>query len=194
MKKIALMICALMISMPAIDARAQEKEMTVEEAYAAVNHQRTQFKKVYAKMSQEEARYLEHLFFVTDLALRERMIMMRHFAQKRDEDYIEKYNAEIDNLLESFKLVSAPSPVLENVEDLVTDAIKEQKRFFEQWAGTKGTKFYSSWYHSHAFHPLVQSSHGKLLRAYSLLVKDYKSEGMDNKQAFYDHLCALDFI
>jgi len=194
MKKTALIICALMIFIPAFDARAQENEITVEEAYVAVNQQRIEFKKVYAEMSHEEARYLEHLFFVTDLALRERIIMMRYFAQKRDDDYIQKYNTEIESLLGSFELIDTPTPILEDVEGLVKEAVQEQKKFFEQWAQAKGTKLYSTLNHSHAFNSLVQSSHGKLLKAHYLLMQEYKKENAENKKAFYSHLKALDFI
>ena len=34
----------------------------------------------------------------------------------------------------------------------------------------------------------------KLQRAYALLAQQFPGETLHNKSAFYDHLCALDFI
>ena len=42
--------------------------------------------------------------------------------------------------------------------------------------------------------PLVQSSHNKLMKAYQLLNVQFPKEHAHNKAAFFDHLCALDFI
>jgi len=41
---------------------------------------------------------------------------------------------------------------------------------------------------------LIQSSHQHLLAAYGVLMHSYPEETKHNKQAFFDYLCALDFI
>ncbi|NIP39793.1 MAG: hypothetical protein GWO07_16190 [Candidatus Dadabacteria bacterium] len=41
---------------------------------------------------------------------------------------------------------------------------------------------------------LVHSSSNKLKRAYSILMKKCPKENGHNRQAFFDDLCALDFI
>jgi len=45
-----------------------------------------------------------------------------------------------------------------------------------------------------ARHPLVASSSGKLHRAYAELLALFPQEDAHNKAAFFDYLCALDFI
>jgi hypothetical protein len=43
-------------------------------------------------------------------------------------------------------------------------------------------------------HPLVASSSGKLHRAYGDLLALFPQEDAHNKAAFFDYLCAMDFI
>jgi hypothetical protein len=45
-----------------------------------------------------------------------------------------------------------------------------------------------------ARHPLVASSSGKLRRAYGELLTLFPQEDAHNKAAFFDYLCAMDFI
>ena len=75
---------------------------------------------------------------------------------------------------------------LEKAHQLVTQAVQEQREYLGQLAKS-GESF-------NAAAPLVQSSHGKLVAAYGELMRLYPSENQNNKQAFYDYLCALDFI
>jgi hypothetical protein len=42
--------------------------------------------------------------------------------------------------------------------------------------------------------PEVKEAHGKLLQAYNALMRAFPGETQRNKTAFYDHLCALDFL
>ena len=77
---------------------------------------------------------------------------------------------------------------LRPVYTLVEQAILEQMHYLEQWqeAGVPDQ------FNSRA--PLVQKSHRKLVRAHQLLVQAFPAEATHNKSAFFDHLCALDFI
>ena len=43
-------------------------------------------------------------------------------------------------------------------------------------------------------HSLVRSSSNQLIQAYDYLMQSYPQESPHNRQAFFDHLCALDFI
>lgn len=169
-------------------------EMSVENAYKRLGHQQTPFKKSQARMTNAEKNYLDHLFFVTDLAFSERMTMLNYFNQGKDAAYIDKYNEEIKNLLASFELVKAPNRNLEQIEDIIIDAIKDQKNFFNVWHEYAGTPTYGNLQKNYAQNPYVQSSHKKLIKAYMLLKQAYPNEGQHNQKAFYDHLCALDFI
>ena len=170
------------------------EDMTVSQAYQALPHQRTQFSVSYAKMSKKESRYLDHLFFVTDLAFRERMMMMHAFRAGTGAAYIKVYNTEISNLLGSFEFIDPPTELLEQVENLVVGSINEQREFFNIWDNARGTEKYKKFQKNVASHKYVQSSHQKLIQAYSTLQQTYTQEMPHNQQSFYDHLCALDFL
>ncbi|MGH1379111.1 MAG: hypothetical protein ACRBB3_09855 [Alphaproteobacteria bacterium] len=170
------------------------EKMSVSQAYKALHHQQTQFKSSIAQMSADESKYLDHLFFVTDLAFRERMVMLQAFRAGKDKKYIDKYNKEIANLLGSFSLIDPPTSNLKNVETHIISAIDEQREFFNMWHAARGTSQYSNLQKNFMSNKNVQSSHRKLLQAYSLLKKHYPKEGSHNQQSFFDHLCALDFI
>lgn len=77
----------------------------------------------------------------------------------------------------------------------VLDALIDQGAYFEEWqrAVSKREPF------KHALgaspqHPRVISSSQKLHEAYGRLMQVYPQEAERAKQAFFDHLCALDFI
>ena len=173
---------------------APAQEMSVAEAYKVQRHKQTTFNKKNANMSKLEAEYLDHLFFVTDMAFRERMVMLQYFGQRKDVQYIDHYNKEIGNLLASFELIKAPGRTLPHVEKLVEGAIIDQKKFFNEWHDAYGTDYYDNISRSHTSHQLVQSAHKKLIQSYGLLKQAYPREAAHNQQSFYDHLCALDFI
>lgn len=177
-----------------VSISAQAEEMSISQAYRALPHQRTQFNASHAKMSAQESKYLDHLFFVTDLAFRERMVMLRAFRGGKDHRYIETYNKEIGNLLGSFEFIEPPTRVLGQVEKLVIESVNEQRKFFNIWHKARGTIQYKQLQKSMASHRYVQSSHQKLIQAYSVLKQNYPQEIPHNQQAFYDHLCALDFL
>lgn len=168
--------------------------MSVSQAYRVLQHQQTQFDSDKAHMSAEESRYLEHLFFVTDLSFRERMVMLQYFNAGTNQKYIDTYNKEIANLLGSFMLVEPPNNALKEVEALVIGAIDGQREFFNIWHRLHGTKQYIYLQSNMASHKYVQSSHRKLLQAYTVLKEHYPNEISHNQTSFYDHLCALDFL
>ena len=91
----AILVFALTLYIGILPIMAQASEMTVAEAYIAQNHQRTQFDQSRAKMNEADAKYLDHFFFVSDLAFRERMVMLRYFRAGQDDKYIATYNDEI---------------------------------------------------------------------------------------------------
>ena len=169
-----------------------QADLTVEEAYQAIPHDRTPFDLKQSHIAAEDAKYLDHLFFVTDMAMRLRVQTLRQFLNLNPHN-VASYNREIDNLIGSFDLVQTP-PHLMNVQVTVLDSIKDQKEFFNDWARAGGTGQYQIISRSYAQHPRVQSSHQKLYAAYNELKALYPGETPHNTQAFFDHLCALDFI
>lgn len=191
-KGIVLIICLWASLWPTIQTFAAE--MSVEQAYKALKHKQTKFQISQARMSDAEKRYLDHLFFVTDLALAERMTMLNHFHRGSDVEYIETYNTEIGRLTASFELINPPNKILDQVERLVLEAISDQKTFFNRWHRFAGTVRYKNLQQNYKNDLDVQSAHKKLVKAYMILKQVYPQEGRHNQQAFYDHLCALDFI
>lgn len=166
---------------------------SVADAYKDLGHQQTIFDQSAASMTIGESQYLDHLFYVTDLAFRERMIMLRYAESGYANEYIEKYNEEITNILGSFEFIRPNTRALEAVEILVLEAVREQKKLFNLWADADAYT-HNALKKSLPNNALVQSSHSKLIKAYQLLKQEYPNESAHNQQAFYDHLCALDFI
>ena len=72
---------------------------------------------------------------------------------------------------------------LRSVHALIVEAIQEQHQYLTMWLASGRADYFSS------EAALIRSSHVKLTEAYL-----YPAEADRTHQAFYDHLCALDFI
>jgi len=166
---------------PFVDVR---QSMTVGDAYRAIPHHRTQFDRRAARMDASDAHYLESLFELTDLAMVER-VQSQLWLQSggkhgsREENH-RKILAHMDSL-ESPKSLA-------RVHALTRAAIDEQHRYLSMWQHSGQAGYFSR------AAPLIRSSHAKLIAAYNELMVLYPQEGDHNRQAFFDHLCALDFI
>lgn len=169
------------------------KDFTVSDAYKALPHKQTTFNQSIAVMSEKEAKYLDHLFFVTDLAFRERMMMLRLSQVGKGKKYIKKYNKQIENVIGSFDLTIAPTKSLKTVEGIIISAIRDQQAFFNELSRASEAHAKNNAV-NYAAHPSVQSSHKKLLQAYQIIKQTYPNEPPHNQASFFDHLCALDFI
>jgi hypothetical protein len=150
-----------------------QQQMTVEEAYSAIPHEKTRFDAAAANMSGTEKEFLDIFFGLTDFAVAERVIEQRG---GNSDNY--------DAILGRLAALQVPEK-LSQAHALVVDAIGQQRDYIKKLKS--GGRFDSS-------DPLVQGSHNKLIAAYGELMRAYPSEGPHNKKAFYDHLCALDFI
>ncbi len=190
-----ILMFVLSMSLHAVGAKdAIAQDISIDDAYRAVPKDRVPFDMSIANMSAAEARYVDHLFYVTDMALRERIVMLRYFEENISSEYIEKYNKAIDELLSSFLLIEAPSAQLQKVEKLVINAIKAQKEFFNERYENGDDVSRQKLYGEFRQDPMVQKSHRDLLQAFHLLKSTFRKEGKHNQQSFYNHLCALDFI
>lgn len=194
MKKTLLyMFCALILCPAA--AHAQQKEMSVGEAYKAIPHQRTQYDLKQSPLPQDTRKFLDHLFFVTDIALQKRMMMLLYFNRGQESFYLKTYDTEIGNLIGSFSLIETHDPAAQKIRDTIILALQQQRQFFDEWAQAKGTPKYDRIKNGGLVNQiLVQSAHQNLVRAYMMLKQAYPGETGHNQQAFYDHLCALDFL
>ena len=170
------LLLALLLAFPArlqAEEPAIHQTMTVEEAYKAIPHNKTRFDPASAKMSADEKAFLDTFFGLSDLAVAERVETQTSKAQ----------NDNYDAILTRLKSLDVPAK-LKTAHRLVTEAVGEQRDYL---ASLKGGSAFD------ANAPLVESSHEKLVQAYNELMQAYPAENAHNKQAFFDHLCALDF-
>lgn len=189
-----LQICLFACLFLVFAAPVSAQDLTLDEAYMAVhNKQRKPFNPQQTEISAEEAKYLDHYFYVADLAMRARVMTLRHFyGQARAMD-VGRYNAEIEEMIKTFDMIDTPSK-LRKPESLLIQAIRDQQDFFNEWREAEGTPKFEQLKNNYRSHPKVASSHRLLIMAYSMLKQQYPRETAANQQSFYDHLCALDFI
>jgi hypothetical protein len=158
--------------------------MSVGEAYRAIPHSRTRFDLAAARMEAQEAVYLDRLFVLTDLAMVERVQTQLWLRSGGKHGSVQENHRRI---LVHLNALESPQR-LRRVHTLVREAIEEQRQYLAMWLESGRANYFSP------AAPLIRSSHVKLIEAYSKLRALYPAEGPRNHQAFYDHLCALDFI
>lgn len=177
-----------LLAVPAVAAadRALPRPRTVsdvEAAYRAIPHRRTVFDVDTATMSPDERAFLRQMFDVVDLGIVERVDTLTSLkSNRRPALSAENY----ERVLSQLNALTVP-PRLGSVHRLIADAMKEQRAALEEWRTTAVPA-------DLARQPLVASSSGKLRQAYAELLPLFPQEGEHNKAAFFDYLCAMDFI
>jgi hypothetical protein len=150
-------------------------QMTVDEAYKAIPHPRTLFQAAEARsagMTAQEARSLEDFFRLVDRAT---VLRVSNMMKKSSvAGYVPVIKA-----LEAWEAPEA----LSAVKARVVNAVRDQQQYFQN--PRPGPL------HGNA---LVRSSSRDLRAAYGELMRLYPNQGQNNKTAFFDYLCALDFI
>lgn len=195
MRALFLCACALLVFLSApVQAEGINSSSSIDEIYKIRNLQRTKYDKISSTVHPKVSEYLDNLFFVTDLIMRENIIMLNALINDVGESHIVKYNKEMENLLKAFRMVKAPTNELEQVKALIHEAVIEQQKFLNDWYLKSASSENQALKTGYAFHPLVKTSHGKLIKAHETLSGLVFEETQENKQAIYDHLCALDFV
>lgn len=160
------------------------RNLSVDQAYDSIPHQRTLFRTDLTTMPDEEAAYLRDLFLMTDAGVVERVYQQTQYQRGGTPSLQERnYSA----LLQILAALPTPEKLLP-VEALIFEAIEEQQDYLRAWGDSRDPLYFSP------RDPLIQSSHKKLIAAYNELMRLYAHEPVHNKQAFFDYLCALDFI
>jgi hypothetical protein len=172
---------------------AQAQEMSVAQAYQAIPHKQTTFDLKQSRIKGIDAKYLDHYFFAADVAVRARVMALRGFYGQKGAMSVAAYNREINNMIVSFYMVETPRH-LKDAQTLLISAIRDQQAFFNEWDKVRNSPKGQKLKRNYSQHYKVQSSHKKLLKAYYMLMAQYPRESQRNKTAFFDHLCALDFI
>jgi hypothetical protein len=157
------------------------QSMTVEQAYQRIPHSRTPFSQAQnTGMTATEAQAASALFYWSDLAVVERIAQVDAISQRQP------YSSEnYGIILSQLNALSVPETLAEP-KQLIVSAIQEQKAYIEGLARQSQRMSQQD--------PLVQSSHQKLVSAYSQLMQRFPQASETTKKSFFDHLCTLDFI
>ncbi len=165
-----------------------ETEYSVYEAYSAIPHRRTVF---YSDSSIEEDEnyYLSTIFDTIDQAIVLRVTALNLF----NNGYFDKNNMKKDyQNLQGYLNSLDPPPKLKSFHNLIFQSVSLQGEFLQDWQ-MEGTDFQ---YDGSGLtrSPRVKRASSKLRQAYSILMRNFPSASSSNKNAFFDYLCALDFI
>jgi len=150
--------------------------MTVDEAYRAIPHQRTVFNVANTKMNSADAEYLRRLFLWIDQAIVAKVTAM--IGTSADQAYTTVWSMQSS--------LTAPRK-FEALQATVASSIRHEYQYLKQRQAA-GVKTFD------AANPHVQAASQGAQQAYAALMSLYQSETDHNKQAFYDYLCALDFL
>ena len=174
---------------------ASVSAISVEEAYRAIPHRHTPFKSSLVKMNPKNAVFLQEFFRLLNLAIVERVQTQAWFQSNGQKgSAFPNYQRTAAGLIAQLEALTVPEGLKAMHRSLV-DALKDQRAYFEEWqrAVSKREPFKHSLGTSPQ-HPRVISSSQKLHEAYRRLMQAYPQEAERAKRAFFDHLCALDFI
>ncbi|MBT5659930.1 MAG: hypothetical protein HOI33_08270 [Rhodospirillaceae bacterium] len=156
--------------------------ISVAEAYRRLPHRQMSYRAGDKKIDAAANGYLRQLFALTDKAVVARVLTQSRMGRSQAYDPT-NYAA----IMYQMNALSPPDD-LRPAHNLILNALNQQHQYFILWQQAKDPKWYSSG------HSLVRGSHGKLIQAYEKLMALYPQATKNNKEAFFDHLCALDFI
>ncbi|HJR08195.1 MAG TPA: hypothetical protein VJ842_13115 [Pyrinomonadaceae bacterium] len=165
-------------------------DLSVEEAYRAIPHRRTAMDFAASNIPTQERRYLEVAFHLIDQAIRLRVTAYRKFSQGETGDA--GLIADMGRIIEFLQSAEPPAN-LSSYHKQLFKALSDQRAYFEEWSARGGQFQYGS-HNRLASHPKVQGASNALKAAYGILMEIYSAEGDNNKQAFFDYHCALDFL
>lgn len=154
-------------------------EISVEEAYKSIPHKRTVFDPQTSKINAIEKDILLKSFALIEKSIVCKVDLGKSFSTG---DYAKA--SCYPQIIGEWKKLSPIEPI-KTYFLLVLESIQEHEKYFKRWQKEKKTPDYQL---------EIQSSHGKLISAYNVLIAHYTQEPPHNKEAFFDYLCALDFI
>ena len=162
--------------------------ISIEEAYAAIPHKRTVFNAKESPLAITNTFALTQLFEALERAIVLKIMADKALASKNAEAMthtLEQYSGVIKGLL------SLDSPTeIKPAQTLIIAAIEKHQAHFTH----KQAAAFAGKTHDISTSPEITSASADLQRAYSLLIKAFPQETANNKAAFYDYLCALDFL
>lgn len=162
-------------------------DLSVRQAYRAIPHRQTSWRYGNSSAQTDEAEYLQVAFYLIDEGVRIRVSSLERFRRDRTEA-----PAALRQLIEVWSGIVPPRR-LSTYHGLVGKALTEQRAYFADWSAT-GSGFSHGEPNRIGSHPSVQASSRALRAAYSELTRLYPKEKAENRDAFFDHHCALDFM
>lgn len=162
--------------------------LTVEEAYAAIPHKRTIFAPKQSLLAVSESNTLKQLFDLADRAIVLKVIAAKAM-QANDAPRVKQTIADYDALINHLSTLTT-SDDLKRVKTNLLTAIQKHRDHFQ----TKQTQFQAASHYDQSFTPDIHEASRILQQTYGLLMRAFPEESSNNKIAFYDYLCALDFI
>ena len=180
----AVLVLALVACLGALDASA----LTVEEAYAAIPHQRTVFDGNASRLTRAQVASLQQLFALCDKGTVLRVEAMRA-VQAANLQELRRAISDYRVLIDSVNALNVPAEI-KPVQQLVSEALQDHQRFFQ----SRLEQDRALAKRDLAFTAEVQRASRELRRAYDVLMRTFPNEPAVNKAAFYDYLCALDFL
>jgi hypothetical protein len=183
---LAFVLAVILISPCAVNA----SELSVEEAYQAIPHKRTVFDVRASTLSAAQSNALKQLFELADRGIVLRVQGLRTLQSTS--------NSEVHSVLLGYRsLINAVASLrvpaeISPAQDLMMESIQLHQQFFETQFGNKqsGGKADVAVRQNRE----VNQASQKLIAAYGSLIKAFPGEPAVNRQAFYDYLCALDFL
>ena len=179
---------ALLVLALGAEARA---DLTIEEAYRAIPHRQTTFDPGRSSISSGEKQALDRLFALTDRAMAARV---QSLGWLRSGGRRDRFAPSYDRIVRDIRDLEVPGR-LTGVHAAVTAAVEDQLAYLEEWndARSRGEEYRWNMGRGAPRHPRASAASARLHEAYGILVNLYPSEDPQNRQAFFDHLCALDF-
>ena len=154
--------------------------LDIAKAYKMIPHQQTSFYLQQSRLPAAEAKYVAKLLSLSELAMAERVEAMADGPRKSN------YDRDIADILNKLARLKTPTRLLPAYKHVVSAVQQHREVFSLQVTGAADAQAKQQ--------QLVQSSHRHLIAAYDVLMQLYPDETRHNKQAFFDYLCALDFI
>ena len=164
-------------------------DLSVDAAYAAIPHRRTVMDFAASNMPDQDKRFLEVAFHVIDQGIRLRVSAYQRFSRGLSDS---QSISDMDRLVEYLQNTEAPESLL-SYQTKLLEALSDQRAFFVEW-NSEGQQFRYGSPQAIGTHPKVQSASAALREAYGILMETYPGEGSNNKEAFFDYHCALDFL
>lgn len=169
--------------------------MTIDEAYQSIPHKRTPYNSQVSVLSLPEREFLSRFFALSDQALVERVSTLAAFREG-DRQRFTTYEVNVARVLADLRALPVPASARGFVT-MLTGAIQQQQLFFQKWEAALVEQrpfVFPTGSEASGIDPNVGKASTELRQLYANLMARYAAEHAQNLEAFYQHLCALDFL